>query len=91
MNSLGQWIGPWLAAQNAAPAQGALQAAKGAVERLAEPDWIDIASPFFAFTLVIVVPSLLAIWVIFKTLTDKGENETPLASQNPSHLAQTED
>ncbi|MBL93225.1 MAG: hypothetical protein CMH56_15610 [Myxococcales bacterium] len=56
-----------------------MQAAKGAVERLSEPDWIDIVSPFFAFTLVIVLPMCVALWVIVKTLLEKNE---PTANAN---------
>ena len=72
MNHLIVWTTHWLASQQ--PNQGAAQAAKGAVERLAEPDWVDIVSPFFAFLVVIVLPCLTALWVIAKTLLARGED-----------------
>ena len=72
MNTVIEVLQPWLASQQTN--QGALQAAKGAVERLSEPDWIDIVSPFFAFTLVIVLPMCVALWVIVKTLMEKDES-----------------
>lgn len=72
MNHLIVWTTHWLASQQ--PNQGAAQAAKGAVERLAEPDWVDIVSPFFAFLVVIVLPCLTALWVIAKTLLAPGED-----------------
>jgi hypothetical protein len=54
------------------PNQGTAQAARGAVERLAEPNVYDIASPVIAFVLVIVVPSLVAIWAIVRTVQEKA-------------------
>ena len=71
MNTVIEALQPFLAHQQTN--QGAIQAAKGAVERLSEPDWIDIVSPFFAFTLVIVLPMCVALWVIVRTLMEKDE------------------
>ena len=64
-------LGQLLAGQTVNPEKGSAKSALGAAERLAEPDFIDIISPFFAFSMVIVMPSLVALWVIYKTLTDK--------------------
>ncbi len=33
--------------------------------------WIDIVSPVVTFALVIVVPVAIAIWVVYRTLSDK--------------------
>ncbi len=77
MNTVIEALQPFLVHQQTN--QGAMQAAKGAVERLSEPDWIDIVSPFFAFTLVIVLPMCVALWVIVKTLMEKNE---PTANEN---------
>ena len=86
MNTVIEALQPFLVHQQTN--QGAMQAAKGAVERLSEPDWIDIVSPFFAFTLVIVLPMCVALWVIVKTLMEKNEptpnanlTETPPATE----------
>jgi hypothetical protein len=66
------------------PNQGTAQAKKGAAERLAEPNFYDVASPIIAFVLVIIVPSVVALWVIYKTVTEKdpGLEESSGASDN---------
>jgi hypothetical protein len=38
---------------------------------LSEPHWFDAAYPIFAFVAVMVVPSCIALWVIYKTLREK--------------------
>ena len=53
------------------PNSGTLQAYKGATARIAEPNAYDAIFPFIALALVIVIPSTIALWVIFKTVTDK--------------------
>ena len=52
-------------------------AAKNLFESGLEPSVYDAMFPIFAFIMVIVIPSLVAIWVIYKTLTEKecAENE----------------
>ena len=72
MNLLHLFIGQWISNQTVTAEQGTAKASLGAIERLSEPDFIDIISPFFAFTIVIVMPSIIALWVIFKTLTQKS-------------------
>jgi Kef-type K+ transport system membrane component KefB len=37
--------------------------------------WVDVVSPIFTFLVVIIVPAAVAGWVIFRTLTDKGDDE----------------
>lgn len=53
------------------PNQGSAAATKGAALRLQEPDYYDIVSPVVAFVLVIILPSVVALWAIYKTLTEK--------------------
>jgi hypothetical protein len=53
------------------PNQGTPQAREGAVQRLAEPTYYDMVFPIIAFVLVILLPSLTACWVIFRTVTEK--------------------
>ncbi len=50
---------------------GTQLAQAGAKQRLQEPTYYDAVFPVIAFSLVIVVPSCVALWVIFKTLTEK--------------------
>ncbi|MDP2340861.1 MAG: hypothetical protein Q8O67_07890 [Deltaproteobacteria bacterium] len=45
--------------------------AKGAIQRLAEPNLYDIVFPLIAFGLVIVLPVCTALWVIVRTVKDK--------------------
>jgi hypothetical protein len=71
MNLLHMLIGQWVSQQTVTAEQGTAKASLGAVERLSEPDILDIVSPFFAFTIVIVLPSVIALWVIYKTITQK--------------------
>ena len=75
----------WIAHQTVSPEQGTVKSTLGAVERLSEPDFLDIVSPFFAFTVVIIFPTLVALWVIFKTLTAQPtpESETTTDEQPP--------
>lgn len=53
------------------PEQGTLRAMQGAQQRMLEPHTYDVIFPVIAFALVIVVPMLVAMWVVFKTVTDK--------------------
>ena len=55
--------------------QGTLRAFQGAQQRISEPHAYDMAFPVMAFLLVIVVPSLVALWVIVKTVTDPSLEE----------------
>lgn len=71
MNLLHMFIGQWTSQQTVTAEQGTAKASLGAVERLSEPDFLDIISPFFAFSIVIVLPSVIALWVIYKTITQK--------------------
>lgn len=75
MTLLHLFIGQWISNQTVTAEQGTAKASLGAIERLSEPDFLDIISPFFAFTVVIVMPSIIALWVIFKTLTQKSVAE----------------
>ena len=59
-----------LAAQVSSTA-GTQLAQHGAKQRLQEPNYYDAAFPVIAFCLVIVVPSSVALWVIFKTISEK--------------------
>lgn len=43
----------------------------GQLTAMAEPHWFDAAYPIFAFVAVIIVPSCIALWVIYKTLREK--------------------
>lgn len=58
------------AAAQVDPNAGTLQAYKGATARIAEPNMYDAVFPFIALGLVIVIPSAIALWVIYKTITD---------------------
>ena len=53
------------------PLQGTAAAQKGAVQRLAEPTYYDFVFPMIAFLLVICLPTATALWVIFRTATEK--------------------
>lgn len=53
------------------PAQGTLRAMKGAQQRLLEPSAYDTVFPVIAFLLVIIVPTVVALWVMYKTATDQ--------------------
>jgi hypothetical protein len=44
---------------------------QGTVQKLAEPTYYDFMFPLLAFCLVIVLPASTALWVIFKTVTEK--------------------
>lgn len=47
--------------------QGSLEASQGALLRVLEPSLYDAFFPIFAFTMVIVLPSFIALWVIYRT------------------------
>ncbi len=71
-------VSSWLPLVHNLVHQGALQGMKslnavqaGAVQRLAEPTYYDLVFPFIAFGLVIVLPTSVALWVMYKTVTDK--------------------
>ena len=53
------------------PLQGTATAQKGAIQRLAEPTYYDYVFPLIAFLLVIVLPTSTALWVMFKTVSEK--------------------
>ena len=53
------------------PLQGTASAQKGAIQRLADPTYYDYVFPLIAFVLVILLPTTTALWVIFKTSTEK--------------------
>lgn len=53
------------------PNQGTAKAQQGAVQRLSEPTYYDVAFPAIAFVLVIILPVATAFWVIWKTATEK--------------------
>ena len=55
-----------------------LPAFQGALEHMIEPHWVDLLFPAFAFLMVIIVPSLIAMWVIYKTLREKNSHEDEL-------------
>ncbi len=50
---------------------GTKEAQQGAVQRMADPQMYDLVFPVIAFILVIMVPATTALWVIFKTATEK--------------------
>ena len=52
------------------PNQGTAKAAAGAAMRFKEPSYYDAVFPFIAMGLVIVLPSLIALWVIYRTVTE---------------------
>jgi hypothetical protein len=47
------------------------EAQRGAIQRMSEPSTYDVVFPVVAFLLVIVAPAVTALWVIFRTATDK--------------------
>ncbi len=53
------------------PLQGTPSAQKGAVQRIAEPTYYDYIFPVIAFLLVIVLPTCTALWVVYRTATEK--------------------
>jgi hypothetical protein len=53
------------------PNQGTAAARRGAVERLQEPNLYDMVFPIIAFGLVILLPTATALWVIYRTVTEK--------------------
>lgn len=57
------------------PAQGTLRAMKGAQQRLLEPSAYDTVFPVIAFSLVIVVPTVVALWVMYRTARDRTLEE----------------
>jgi hypothetical protein len=57
------------------PIKGTAAAQHGAMQRLAEPTYYDFVFPVIAFTLVILLPTCTALWVIVRTLTDKKPEE----------------
>lgn len=52
------------------PNKGAPAAYAGAQARIAEPHMYDMVFPVIALFLVIIIPSLVASWVAWKTITD---------------------
>jgi hypothetical protein len=52
------------------PNQGTLVAQKGAEARLTEPHLYDMIFPIIALVLVIIIPTCVALWVMYKTVTD---------------------
>lgn len=52
------------------PNQGAPAAYAGAKARIAEPHLYDMVFPVLALVLVIVIPTLVGLWVAWKTITD---------------------
>ena len=87
MSSISIRIGQFFAQQTVTSEQGTAKSSLGAIERLSEPDFIDIISPFFAFSAVIVLPSVVALWVVYKTLTDK--TAAPPTSSSPEEQTTT--
>ena len=55
--------------------RGTAAASVGAVKRLQDPTYYDAVFPFVAFFLVIIVPSCVAVWAIYKTLTETTMEE----------------
>lgn len=53
------------------PSQGTPTAQKGAVQRMADPTYYDLVFPMLAFLLVIALPAATALWVIWRTATEK--------------------
>lgn len=53
------------------PNLGTKEAQQGAIQRMSEPTAYDVVFPVIAFALVIVVPAAAALWVIFRTATEK--------------------
>lgn len=45
----------------------------------AEFSWVDVISPVITFVLVIVVPAVVALWVIYRTVTE-GQDPSPETS-----------
>lgn len=60
------------AASQVDPSQGTATAQKGAVQRLADPTYYDVIFPVLAFLLVIVLPTATALWVIWRTWSEKS-------------------
>jgi hypothetical protein len=52
------------------PIKGAPAAYAGAQARIAEPHMYDMVFPVIALFLVILIPSAVALWVAWKTITD---------------------
>ena len=55
--------------------RGTAAATAGAVKRLQDPTYYDAIFPFVAFFLVIIVPACVALWAIFKTVTETTVEE----------------
>ena len=53
---------------------GSLQAYQGSIERIADPHLLDAIFPVFAFFAVILVPAALALWVSYRTVTERAKN-----------------
>lgn len=53
------------------PNLGTKEAQQGAIQRISEPSTFDLVFPGIAFGLVIVLPAAVALWVIFRTATEK--------------------
>jgi hypothetical protein len=57
------------------PNKGTAAAAVGSVKRLQDPTYYDAIFPFVAFFLVIIVPATVALWVIYRTVTETTMEE----------------
>jgi hypothetical protein len=55
------------------PNTGTLAAYENAKARLQDPTMYDAIFPVIAFFLVIILPTCIAFWVIFKTVTEKDK------------------
>lgn len=49
------------------PEQGTLNASQGAFQRALDPSLYDAFFPCFAFLMVIILPTIIALWVIYRT------------------------
>ena len=62
-----------IAGQPVDPNQGTAKAMQGAVARIQEPSIYDAVFPFIAMALVLVLPTCIAIWVIYRTTIDESK------------------
>ena len=61
---------------------GTAAASAGAKARVTAPHPYDAIFPLIAFTLVVVIPSCLVLWVIYKTITEKPEKAAEPATES---------
>jgi ABC-type nickel/cobalt efflux system permease component RcnA len=54
---------------------GTAVARQGAAQRLAEPNPYDVIFPGIAFVLVILVPTAIGLWVIWRTVRDQTKEQ----------------